>query len=72
MEKNQSTENSCAAIPILDLVYRKSFMVSFPKTFVEPLSLKTKPVRIFIVVVFPAPLGPSKPKNSPFLIGTFA
>tara|TARA_A100001011_G_C14315763_1_gene847905 strand:- start:4045 stop:4173 length:129 start_codon:yes stop_codon:yes gene_type:complete len=25
----------------------------------------TKPVTIFIVVVFPAPLGPRRPKNEP-------
>ena len=55
-------------MPILERVYLKFSTVSSPKTNVEPSSLKTSPVRILIVVVFPAPLGPSKPKNSPLLI----
>lgn len=30
-----------------------------------------RPVRIFIVVVFPAPFTPNSPKSSPFLISKF-
>ena len=33
-----------------------------------PLVGRISPVRIEIVVVFPAPLGPNKPKHSPFLM----
>ena len=31
------------------------------KTFIDPLSGFNNPIRILIVVVFPAPLGPKKP-----------
>ena len=34
-------------------------------TFILPDEGLTKPVKIPIVVVFPAPLGPNSPKNDP-------
>ena len=42
--------------------------MSFPATSAEPRDGRRSVVSIRIVVVFPAPFGPRKPKNSPDLI----
>ena len=41
------------------------FPAGLPKTLTAPAVGKTSPSRILINVVFPAPLGPRKPKTSP-------
>src|SRR5688572_11800902 len=38
-----------------------------PAIWTSPPSGRTKPVTHFVKVVFPAPLGPRKPKTSPLL-----
>jgi len=38
---------------------------SYPAMVIEPDVFLRRVVRILIVVLFPAPLGPRKPKNSP-------
>ncbi len=42
-----------------------SFHTSTPPTQTEPEVGRSKPTIILIVVLFPAPFGPRKPKNSP-------
>src|SRR6476661_6458216 len=44
---------------------RSSFFQRRPSTSTSPASGSVSPSQISIVVVFPAPLGPSSPKHSP-------
>lgn len=41
------------------------FMTSNPATLAEPIVGRSKVVSIFIVVLFPAPFGPSRPNTEP-------
>ena len=59
---------SCGDKPIDFLASLKSSIISYPKIFAFPEVLFTRPVKIPIVVVLPAPLGPRRPKKEPFLI----
>ena len=47
------------------LMRRGSATQSVPATFAVPLVGRARPTRILIVVVFPAPLGPMKPRICP-------
>ena len=49
----------------------KTFSLTFmPNTFAVPLLALICPVSILSRVVFPAPFGPNKPKNSPSFISS--
>ena len=56
---------SCGTIPTEALTCLGFLSKSKPQTFTFPLVFATVPPRILRKVVFPAPLGPNKPKNSP-------
>src|SRR5215208_1315481 len=51
--------------PIACLISSPSVTTSRPATVPRPALGRTRPVSILMVVVFPAPLGPRKPKTSP-------
>src|SRR5437762_6522806 len=51
--------------PINDLTFSGSCHTSIPATYAFPALGRIRPVSILIVVDFPAPFGPKKPKNSP-------
>jgi len=51
--------------PIFCLIRRDSFQQSNPNTVAVPVSALRNPSRMWIVVVFPAPLGPMKPEIPP-------
>ena len=62
---------SCSEMPIDS---RSSCALSFqfwPRIVTCPEVGASKPSRISIVVVFPAPFGPSRPKHSPASISRF-
>lgn len=42
-----------------------TYFMSYPLSIAVPLELVRSPVNILKVVVFPAPLTPSRPKHSP-------
>ena len=52
--------------PICFRAFRDSSTISNPAIEAVPLVGGINPVRIFIVVDLPAPLGPKNPKISPF------
>jgi len=56
---------SCGAIPTSLRASRHCASVSRPKIAIEPELFLTSATMALIVVVFPAPLGPRKPKKSP-------
>jgi hypothetical protein len=68
MVKNLSKFSSWGARPIRRRVFRYSFTTSWPKTAAVPPPGETSPVRMPMSVLFPAPFGPRRPKNSP--VGT--
>src|SRR5437660_3605712 len=51
--------------PTRRLIFLASRTQSAPATVAEPLVGRARPTRILIVVVLPAPLGPTKPRISP-------
>ena len=56
------------SVPIDLLTSMDCFATSKPFTVAVPSSGGRRVHRIFTRVVFPAPLGPSKPNSSPFFI----
>jgi len=65
--RNGNTAASCGHILINSLTLLSFFFTSYPPTKVVPSVGFNKPHNMFIVVVFPAPLGPKSPKSSPLL-----
>ena len=55
---------SCGTMPIIFLIDDNSECKSFPSIRTFPVLGGKRPQRIEIVVVLPAPLGPSKPNIS--------
>ena len=53
-------------------IVSRSVRISFPKICALPEVGEISPVRVRMVVDFPAPLGPIKPKNSPSLTDRFS
>src|SRR5918911_1571 len=51
--------------PTSRLIFRASATQSAPATRAQPLVGRASPTRILIVVVLPAPLGPTKPRICP-------
>ena len=51
--------------PTLASAFSLSFGISKPQILIVPFVIPQSPHIIFIVVVFPAPFGPRKPKISP-------
>src|SRR6516164_194980 len=51
--------------PTRRLSFRASRTQSAPATVAEPLVGRARPTRILMVVVLPAPLGPTKPRICP-------
>src|SRR3989344_85161 len=56
---------SCPTRPICALARSVSLSISYPNTDAVPLVLLTSPVMIPMIVVLPAPFGPSSAKKSP-------
>ena len=69
--KNASKLTSCGTIPIEDLTSLGFLSRSKPQTFTIPEFFTTVPASIFKNVVFPAPLGPNRPKISPSFTSKF-
>jgi hypothetical protein len=60
-----SRANSPGRLPTLALTSTLSFLMSRPNTSPRPPVGRKNPRSVLTVVVFPAPLGPRKPKTSP-------
>jgi hypothetical protein len=56
---------ACSCTPMRALIARASRTTSEPSTVALPASGSRRPSSISIVVVLPAPFGPSMPKTSP-------
>ena len=65
---NVSVASSCGTRPISERAARYSRWISCPPASTSPLVGVTIPQTILISVVLPAPLGPRRPKISPFSI----
>src|SRR5688500_80930 len=66
--RSSSTEAYCPVSPTFRRTIAGSFTTSWPSTEAEPPSGRSRVARILIVVVLPAPFGPSRPKTEPFRI----
>jgi hypothetical protein len=64
-EKNGSNTSSCGTMPTLRRAWAYALTTSFPMTVTRPPVARASPASTLIRVVLPAPLGPSRPKNSP-------
>src|SRR3954467_8248679 len=67
MLRPRSGLGRCGTTPILRRTSTGLLTTSAPATDAAPEVAATRVVRIPSVVVFPAPFGPSSPKNSPSL-----
>src|SRR4028118_1714433 len=63
--KNLSRFTSWGETPIMRRASLYSPKASFPNTSTDPESGRARLTRLFMSVVFPAPFGPSSPKNLP-------